>query len=147
MIRSNKWLSFRLKRILHVYFKDKKLANTILVKFGRASRTRLGSIKLVKVVNGEIKVYRPWQKYLGVRPTSLITINGKMTNSQIPVYIVDIVLAHELIHYFHGFNSTNQRLWRYPHQGGVVDKELRKRGMGDQLVKQKAWIKQNWSQR
>ena len=46
----------------------------------------------------------------------------------IPEYVIDTTVAHELVHYMHGFFSPHQRLYKHPHKGGIVTKELKKRG-------------------
>ena len=51
-------------------------------------------------------------------------------NEIIPEYIIDLTLAHEMIHYMHGFNSPLPKQFRHPHAGSVVDRELKKRGFG-----------------
>lgn len=63
-------------------------------------------------------------------------------NSRIPVEVVDHTLAHELIHYAHGFSSKRARLHKYPHVGGIVQKEMKKRGMGYLISSYKNWIKE-----
>lgn len=124
MERNNHWLENRLRLIWQRYFSDLKQKNPILIGFGRRSRTRLGSIK-----------YNKRSK------TSVITLSGYFRNSEIPEFVIDAILAHELVHYLHGFSSPHSRAWRYPHQGGVVNKELRDRGLEETLKLQKQWIK------
>ena len=132
MARNNNWLATRLASLHQEYFSDIKLANTILVRFGRQSKTRLGSIKLKKIKNHH-------------QPVSLITINKLLQLAEVPDYVIDAVLAHELVHYCHGFSSPLPRLYRYPHQAGVVDKELKKRGLNQILQKEKRWTKQHFA--
>lgn len=60
---------------------------------------------------------------------------------RIPTEVVDHTLAHELVHYAHGFSSRRTRLHKYPHAGGVVQKEMEKRGMGNLIKSYKEWIK------
>lgn len=60
----------------------------------------------------------------------------------IPVEVIDHTLAHELAHYTHGFSSKKVRLHKYPHVGGVVHKEMEKRGIGYLAKAYKDWIKQ-----
>ena len=66
-------------------------------------------------------------------------------NEIIPEYIVDITLAHELVHYSHGFNSPLERRHKHPHQGNIVNKELVQRGFGHMLRKEKEFVKNEWS--
>ena len=44
----------------------------------------------------------------------------------------------------HGFHSPHPRKYKYPHQGGIVDKELKKRGFEHLLNLEKQWTKKNW---
>ena len=124
MQRDKAWLNLRLQKIWQRYFPDLKQANRIYLGFGRKARTRLGSIK-----------------YHRLNKTSTITLSGYFQNPEIPDFVVDGVLAHELVHYLHGFASPHPRLSHYPHQGGVVDKELKSRGLEDLLTLEKKWIK------
>ena len=62
-------------------------------------------------------------------------------DQKIPVRVIDHTLAHELVHYIHGFSSKRVRLHKYPHVGGVVQKEMKKRGMGYLIDSYKQWIK------
>ncbi|MFH1749966.1 MAG: hypothetical protein ABH837_03705 [bacterium] len=126
MERNNRWLENRLRLIWQRYFDDLEQKNPILVGFGRKARTRLGSIRYHKKTK-----------------TSIITISGYFKNLEIPEFIIDAVLAHELVHYLHGFSSSHPRAWRYPHQGGVVSQELKDRGLEETLRFQKKWIKKN----
>ena len=129
-MRDTKWLVERTYFILKRYFPDIKLGNNLVVKFGRPSRTRLGSIK-----------YGRRDK---ANPNTIITLNGHFKNKEIPDFIVDATLAHELTHYAHGFFSPRQRLHHYPHHGGVVRKEMLDRGLANMLQLQKRWLKENW---
>ncbi|MBM2821181.1 MAG: hypothetical protein HW405_941 [Candidatus Berkelbacteria bacterium] len=129
MQRDHKWLKNRLEMIWKRYFPDIAVANNVFVKFGRPTRTRLGSIKF-----GRRKI----------DPNTIITINGFFTDPEIPEFVVDGVLAHELTHYAHGFASPHEQQHRYPHQGGVVRREMSDRGLKDLLQLEKRWIKDNW---
>ena len=58
--------------------------------------------------------------------------------------MIDTTIAHELVHYIHGFNSPMPKMYRHPHKGGVVNKELKKRGFGNMLKLEKKWIRNEW---
>jgi hypothetical protein len=126
--RDNSWLEERLAQIWYRYFADIEQPNEVSIHFGRRSSTRLGSI-----------IREP-----GPNKPSIITITGYFKDEKVPPYVVDSTIAHELVHYAHGFHSPHPQLYRYPHQGGIVDKELQKRGLGSILRSQKAWLKQEW---
>lgn len=128
-MRDNNWLKDRLLQIWQRYFPDVKVQNEIFVRFGRPARTRLGSIKFGRRKDN---------------PKTYITLTGYFRDPEIPEFMVDSVLAHELTHYAHGFYSPRTQLFRHPHKHGVVNKELTKRGLDDILKLQKRWLKQNW---
>lgn len=129
MSRDHNWLKNRLATIWQRYFGDVAIANNVFVKFGRPTKTRLGSIKF-----GRRKI----------DPNTIITINGFFQDPEIPEFVVDGVLAHELTHYAHGFCSPLEQHHRYPHAGGVVRQEMIDRGLKDLLQLEKRWIKENW---
>lgn len=121
--RDNKWLLFRLDHLWSNFFPDVEQTNPVNIRFGRYSKYRLGSILL----NRKSK-------------RSLITITSMFKGQNIPQEVVDHTIAHELVHYAHGFSSTRVRLHQYPHAGGIVNIEMRRRGM-DYLIKAyRAWI-------
>ena len=130
-MRTNHWLAERLDAIHHDYYADVPIKNVIMVRFGRESRTRFGSI-----------IARPRTGH--AQPVSYITINSLFTDEEVPQYVIDATLAHEFAHYAHGFHSPLERLYDYPHKGGIVDKEIIKRGGGELLKLQKAWIKKEY---
>ena len=125
-MRNNNFLRERFLEIYRRHFRDAKLENKIILRFGRKTKTRLGSIKL------------------NHKKESVVTINGIFRNPKVPTFIVDATLAHEFVHYLHGFNSEKEQLHAYPHKGGIVDKELKKRGFGTILRQQKIWLKTEW---
>ena len=129
MIRDHKWLKIRLETIWQKHFPDVKIANDVYVKFGRKSMTRLGSIKHGRKCDN---------------PNTIITINGYFTDEEIPEYVVDAVLAHELTHYAQGFFHPDGPKVRYPHKGGIVNREMCDRGLVDLLKAEKKWVKLNW---
>lgn len=122
--RDSIWLLSRLDFVWSEYFPDVSQANPIFVKFGRFSKFRLGSIKLDRKTN-----------------KSYITITSMFKDPNVPAEVIDHTLAHELTHYTHGFSSKKTRLHKYPHAGGVVNKEMTKRGMGYLVGAYKKWIK------
>lgn len=123
--RDNKWLLSRLDYIWSKHFPDIDQANPLFIRFGRYSKFRLGSIKLDKKTD-----------------KSYITITGMFKDLKISQEVVDHTLAHELVHYTHGFSSKRTRLHKYPHAGGVVNKEMRGRGMGYLIKAYKVWVRE-----
>lgn len=124
ILRDNNWLLSRLDFIWTKYFPDVPQTNKVFIKFGRYSKYRLGSIRLDRRTK-----------------SSLITITSMFKSPKIPAKVVDHTIGHELTHYAHGFSSTNPRLHRYPHAGGVVKREMEARGMGCLHIAYKSWIK------
>lgn len=127
-MRDNLWLKNRLLFFLQNYFQDVKGKNNLVIFFGRKARTRLGSIQ-----------YKPKTRETIIRITALFK------DEKIPQYVVDGTIIHELIHYAHGFSSPQKQCFRYPHQGGVIRKEMGKRDLDVYYLKSKVWLKQNWA--
>lgn len=123
--RDNHWLLSRLDLIWSKYFPEVTQTNPVQIKFGKFSKYRLGSIKLNRHTH-----------------RSLITITAMFKSDKVPMAVVDHTIAHELVHYAHGFSSQRARLHKYPHAGGVVKKEMDSRGMGHLNKAYKAWVKQ-----
>lgn len=134
MERNASWLKNRLEILWQRHFPDVPIANNVIVKFGQKAMTRLGSIKFS----------RNTQLTNGRNPNTIITINGHFKDPQIPEFVVDGVLAHELTHYAHGFCSPHEQAYRHPHKGGVVRHEMIERGLQNLLKLEKKWINQNW---
>lgn len=122
--RDNIWLLSRLDWVWSEYFSDVLQNNKVFIKFGRFARLRLGSIKYDKK-SGQ----------------TFITITGMFKDNQIPAAVIDHTIAHELCHYAHGFSSPHRRLHHYPHEGGVVKREMTRRGMEHLLAAYKDWIR------
>ena len=126
--RDNDWLEERLRMVWGRYFSDVERKNEVVIHFGRRAANRLGSI---------------FQEPRNQK-RSIITMTGFFRDLEVPDFVVETVIAHELAHYAHGFSSPHRQLYRHPHEGGVVTKELRNRGMGDSLRLQKVWLKRHW---
>ena len=60
----------------------------------------------------------------------------------VPTDVVRYTICHELCHYHHGFSSANRRLFKYPHHGGIVNKELNLHGAKDLVHAFKKWLKE-----
>jgi len=144
-MRDNVWLTNRLLMIWQNHFVDIVDGNEIEVCFGRACKTRLGSIAIREKTKRNRRIERGRLKNLRAdEVVSIITLNSRLQNPEIPEEIVDGVLAHEFVHFVHGFNSIRKKRYRLPHYGGIINEELKKRGLGGILKFQKKWLKQNW---
>lgn len=135
-MRDNEWLENRMEYIQRKHFADAKIDNALLIRFGRRAMRVLGSIRK----NPERSIL---DKLSGKFDTQII-INGHFRDENIPEYVIDAVIGHELCHYIHGFSSPLPQLARHPHKGGIVNYEMAKRGLGDLELEQKKWIKGNW---
>lgn len=143
-MRDHAWLSEQLQYILGKYFSDVKITNPIAIVWGRDAKYRFGSIRLVsyksirrdessKGIRGLIRI--------GDRPQkSLITITSMFQNEEIPVGVIHYTIAHELCHYAHGFSSMNRRMFKFPHHGGIINRELRDRNAQDLIPIYKKWL-------
>lgn len=131
-MRTNQWLESKFEQMLADNFANMAIKNPILIKFGRKSKRRLGSIALREVRGEQEKM-------------SIIVLNGYFRSENIPEAVVLVTIAHELAHYLHGFNSYHNKAHNFPHKGSVVNKELRRRGFSDLLKFQRQWLKDNWS--
>ena len=125
-MRDDEFLKNQLEYIWSKGFSDVERMNNINIKFKGRWKNKFGHIKKLK--NGD----------------SEIVINGYFKNYTIPEYIIHLTIAHELVHYSHGFNSPLPKLHKHPHKGGIVNKDLKKRGFGDLLKLERAWLKDNW---
>lgn len=133
--RTQAWLESTLASVWQRHFPDMIAGNHVVIRFGRVARTRLGSIRLSAPPR-----HGPWRD----KKSSTILINRLFQNPAVPLPIVEATIAHELVHYLHGFSSPFEQKFCSPHVGGVVTKELKARGFGEILTFQKQWLKQEW---
>lgn len=129
-MRDNVWLEQKLDEIWRGHFADIPRSNEVTIAFGQRARRRLGSIRQVN--------------HRDKSSATKILITGYFTDEIVPESIVSAVIAHELTHYAHGFASPHPQFAHFPHQGGIVDKELVKRGFEKELKFQKSWLKTDW---
>ncbi len=125
-MRDNIFLKTRLEYLWQNAFLDVEKKNNVNVRFKGKWKNKFGHIK--KLTNGD----------------SEIVINGYFKDLKIPDYIIDLTIAHELVHYSHGFNSPLPKLYSHPHKGGIVNKDLKKRGFTEVLKLERKWIKEEW---
>lgn len=130
-MRTNKALFERLTYIWGKYFPDVPKSNKVIIQFGRKAHKRLGSIRRINIE--ENKCF-----------DTQILINGYFRDKKVPQFVIDATIAHELAHYTHGFSSPLPRLSPYPHRGGMVDKELDKRGLSYLVEQEMNWLDENW---
>lgn len=124
-MRDTLWLENRLHYIWSTYFADVPEKNRVIIRYGRRAKYQFGVISYSRESN-----------------LSVIKINRMFSSETVPVEVVDHTIAHELAHYAHGFSSSHDRAYHHPHQGGVVDQELARRGLSSTTSVYKAWLKE-----
>ena len=129
--------------LLKTYFPDVKITNPLEIKFGREAKYRFGSIRLIKPRGLRIlRGLKSIRKLKDRTPQkSIITVTSLFAKESVPVDVVHYTISHELCHYAHGFSSENRRMFKYPHHGGIVNKELKERGAEDLILVFKKWLK------
>lgn len=129
-------------------FADVPRPNLVLIHFGKKSVRQLGCIRWV-YPGAKIKsLYKGREDEHNVQDDgriSRITMTGYFKDRFIPDYVVRMVIAHEMVHYTHGFHSPLPKLYDHPHRGNIVNKEITARGLGDELKRSEVWLKENWS--
>jgi hypothetical protein len=125
-MRDNSFLKERLEYLWNNAFQDVERKNEVNIRFKGRWKNKFGHIKKLPDGNSEI------------------VVNGYFKDIKIPGYIIDLTIAHELVHYSHGFNSPLPRLYKHPHKGGIVIKDLKKRGFSDVIFMERNWIKNEW---
>ena len=147
MHRDNKFLENLLYDIWENHFCDVARLNLVAIKYGKHSKRQLGSIKLIKNINTfdkYVNKYKLSRELFEDHSVSLITITKYFSYDYVPEYVIKATIVHELCHYTHGFSSPLQRVYKYPHQGGIIKKEFKKRELLDIYIDSKKWIKENW---
>lgn len=146
MTRDNVWLNQQLQFLLQKYFANVEITNPLEIKWGREAKYRFGSIKLVSYKSiKKDKNHKGIGRLIRIGDTpkkSLITITSMFRDEQVPVGVVHYTIAHELCHYAHGFSSANKRMFKYPHHGGIINKELTARGAEELIPVFKRWLKE-----
>jgi hypothetical protein len=120
-------LTAYLDSIWQQYFSDTPRINTVLISYCYPWKSRLGLIRLSED-----------------KKTTFIGINSLLQLPQVPECVLTTTIAHELAHYAHGFGSPLPRICQHPHANGIVDRELERRELGEQLRCCNDWIDQYW---
>jgi hypothetical protein len=147
MVRDNKYLENLLYDLWENNFCDVARLNLVAIKYGKHSKRQLGSIRLIKdrdTFERYIKKYDLNKEVFENKTVSLINITRYFTYDYVPEYVIRSTIAHELCHYTHGFSSPLEKKYKYPHQGSIVKKELKARGLIDIYIDSKKWLKDNW---
>lgn len=147
MIRDNKYLENLLYDIWEEYFCDVARLNLVAIKFGKYSRKRLGSIKLIRdnsIFERYLKKYTLDRNIFEEESVSLITLTRYFSLDHVPEFIIKYTIIHELCHYTHGFNSPLEKRFSHPHRGGIIKKEYQYRGLSYLYTDSKKWLSENW---
>ena len=129
------------------YFNDVPRKNFVLTNFGKYAKRQLGCIKYATErtrVNTLLKRYREDIEIQDADTVSVILLTKYFKDSAIPEFVLVSTLSHEICHYAHGFHSPLDKKYQYPHQGGVVKKEMFNRGLKEFLEESEAWLRSNW---
>jgi hypothetical protein len=146
-MRDREFLEKTLYDLWENYFCDIPRKNLVLIKYGKYSKRQLGSIKLANErtkIKGLLKQKQKDYDTQDNKSITVITVTRYFQQEVVPEFVVRATIAHELCHYAHGFSSPLQKRFQKPHQGSVIEKELKKRGL---LKKQEIvdkWLKENW---
>lgn len=126
-VRDRWWLRGLLQDVWDQYFSDTPRVNLVRISYGAPWKTRLGSITLSDD-----------------HRTSYIFVNGLLRLAEVPEYVTTVTIAHEMVHYAHGFGSPLPRRYKHPHRGGIVKRELLRRGMGVEYARYDEWVYDHW---
>lgn len=123
--RTKEWLQRRLELLWTRYFDDAPCGYPVDADFGRPARTRYGSI-------------------FNVGCHCCIRVNGLFADPEVPEFVVDATLLHELVHYIHGYGSGLPKLHSSPHRGHVIEDEMERRGCFHIEESAAAWRSEHW---
>ena len=142
--RDNNWLAEKMYEIWEEFFNDVPRPNLVIIKFGKGAKRQLGCIRLANYKTRGIRKLLTDIDKQDEGSVSVITITKLFQNEAVPEFVVQGTIAHELCHYAHGFNSPLKQIYNHPHKGGIIRKEMEKRGMRDLYVKSNFWLKKEW---
>ncbi len=123
-MRDDLWLQTRFEQIWSLFFPEVEKKNVSIRWKGRW-KNKFGHIRTTK-------------------QGSEIVINQLFKDLRVPEDIIKLTIAHEIVHYMHGFHSHLPKQFDHPHKGGVVDKVLIQKGFSYALKQEKPWYKNEW---
>ena len=124
-MRDDLWLQERFNQLWSLFFSEIEKKN-IFIRWKGRWKNKFGHIKTTSGKRTEI------------------AINSLFRDLRVPEDVVKLTIAHEIVHYMHGFHSHLPKQIEKPHAHGVVDKELIKRGFGYAVKNEKNWAKTQW---
>jgi len=125
-MRDDQWLAQRLDQIWLLLFPEVERKNTVLIRWKGRWKNKFGHIRMLPSKDTEI------------------VVNMLFKDERVPEGVIDATIAHELVHYMHGFSSPHERKYKHPHAGGIVTRELKKRGFGHVMVLEREFVKKDW---
>jgi hypothetical protein len=125
-MRDDLWLRNRLDIVWDKIIPEVERKNEVVIRFKGKWKNKFAHIKMLR--NGSTE----------------IAINSLFRYPDVPDFILETTIAHELIHYMHGFQSPYPQQFRHPHKGGIVDKEIKKRGYDFLFSLERDWVRKNW---
>ena len=125
-MRDEEWLATLLHEVWDTKFPEVKKRNNVVTRWKGNWKNKFGHIRRLKNKDTEI------------------AINTLFQDARVPKFIVELTLAHELVHYMQGFHSPYPKMFKHPHKGGVVNKELKLRGYSEEIRKEREWFKKEW---
>jgi hypothetical protein len=129
------------------YFNDIARKNFVVTKFGKYAKRQLGCIKYATEQTKIKALLKKYEEEIGVQDVesvSVIVLTRYFISEEVPEFVLVSTLSHEICHYAHGFHSPLPKRFKYPHKGGVVEKELVSRGLDNILKESDIWLKENW---
>ena len=104
-----------------------KIPDTVKIKirWGRKAKRVLGSVRLLKDV-------------------SVIRISQYLADFNVPDYVLEEVILHEMIHIKTGYGSSIEKQYKNAHRGGIIRKEMDAVGKAQLYDESDAWVKKNW---
>ncbi len=126
-VKDQRWLDHLLDSIWAKFFSDTPRVNVVRLSYGGAWKSRLGLITLS-----------------ADQVTTYIQINSLLRLSEVPDCVTRVTVAHEMVHYAHGFGSPLPQRYKHPHRGGIIKRELFARGMAAEYAEYDDWVYNCW---
>lgn len=143
-MRNDIWLEDKLFQLWEDHFNDIPRTNPVLIKFSRKSKRQLGAIGWLQNHTHKTRKLLEHNAQADDPRITLINITGYFMDEAVPEFVVLSTIGHELCHYAHGFNSPLEQAYDHPHKGGVITREMKKRGLDTIRKSAKKWLKENW---
>jgi hypothetical protein len=126
-VRTDQWLREALDDVWARHFADTPHVNRVQVSFAGPWKSRLG---LITMAENQLTTY--------------IQINSLLRYPEVPGFVLTITVAHEMVHYVHGFGSPLPQRFKHPHRGGIVKRELVRRGLAEEYDRYDEWVYSHW---